>query len=171
MQAVQRGDEQAFAELLERHVDALYSYAIRLTASQSFAEDLVQETWLVVWTKTSTYNFRKSALTTWLHRVLYNKFIDATRKKKFATEPLDSNNEPTAPRQNLTTDMAWLNKELSRLPESQRAAILLAHAQGFGNKDIAQIMHTSVRAVESLLARARRTLRSLYEQEATTNDE
>ncbi|NKC00757.1 MAG: sigma-70 family RNA polymerase sigma factor [Pseudomonadales bacterium] len=171
MRAVQRGDEHAFAQLVGRHVDALYNYATRLTGSRSFADDLVQETWLVVWTKASTYRSSASALTTWLHRILYNKFVDALRKNKFETEQLTPDNMPESATLVPDSDMAWLNTRLNHLPESQRAAILLAHAQGFGNKDIAQIMRTSVRAVESLLARARRTLRSAYEQEKFTNDE
>jgi RNA polymerase sigma-70 factor (ECF subfamily) len=170
MRAVQQGDEQAFAQLLGRHVDALYRYARRLSGSSSTAEDLVQETWLVVWTKANRYKARKSALTTWLHKILYNKFVDSLSKGHLETEDLASAPEPTTEPQPNGADMSWLNTQLTNLPEPQRAAILLAHAQGFGNKDIANIMQTSVRAVESLLARARRTLRTAHEHWTDEND-
>lgn len=161
MHAISQGDQAAFEHLLERHVDPLFRYALRLCGSQQTAEDLVQETWLTVWAKARQFKPRKARVTTWMHRILYNKFIDHCRKadRAGAIEPIPA---PSLTSPEIPPDARWLHHQLMALPEPQRAAIVLAHAQGFNNKDIAHILGSTVRAVESLLARARRTLRQEY---------
>jgi RNA polymerase sigma-70 factor (ECF subfamily) len=61
---------------------------------------------------------------------------------------------------------ARVNAELAALPPQQRAAIALCHYQGLGNVEAAEVLGVSVEAVESLLARARRTLRARLRLEA-----
>lgn len=186
MHAIRQGDADAFALLLGRHVDALFRYALRLCGSPDTAEDLVQETWLTVWTKAGSFKPRRARVTTWVHRILYHKFIDQHRKThtqaynesdlqadssgldvspnaaKLNGALLDGTPLDAAAQEHAAPDKAWLHRALMGLPEQQRAAIVLAHAQGFNNKDIAHILGASVRAVESLLARARRSLRREY---------
>lgn len=170
MAKVQQGDQAAFTQLVHRHVDALYNYALRLSRSPSSAEDLVQESWLAAWSNATSFDADKAKLTTWLHRILHNKFIDTGRKQR---ETLDSGSVDSA----LSTDnidqgvaqgeqLERLDRLINQLPQEQKAALVLRHMQGFGNNDISQIMGTSVRAVESLLARARRRLR----EQATEDD-
>ena len=172
MLAIRNGDEGAFETLMGRHVDALYRYALRLSNSRALADDLTQETWLTVWEKTSSFKPRKAALKTWLFRILYNKFIDTIRKQKFESDepPPEAHGEDLSSRAENQRNQELLFREIGALPEQQRAAILLAYAQGFGNKDIAHILGTSVSATESLLGRARRTLKDKYEERSQTSD-
>jgi len=174
MQAIGNGDESAMAILIGRHIDALYRYASRLTSSPASAEDLVQDTWLAVWQKASSFKPTQAKLTTWLHRVLYNKYVDQVRKDKLLTFKPDSETEAVNPQTDADIDgrraQIWLDTKLSELPSTQRSAVVLAYGQGFGNKDIARIMGISVRAVESLLARARRSLKQDYLKWTQTND-
>lgn len=75
------GDESAFAELLDRHLDAVYSFALRLTGSKDEAEDVAQETFFKAWK--SLKRFRKGAnFKTWLFAIARNASIDSLRKKK-----------------------------------------------------------------------------------------
>ena len=164
MVKAQQGDQAAFAQLVHRHVDALYSYALRLCKSHTSAEDLVQESWLSAWTNAASFDARKAKLTTWLHRIVVNKFIDGTRRK---TEVLDEVAVGSAVADgNLSQDLALeqrlatLDSMINALPEEQRAALVLRHIQGFSNDDVSHILGVSVHAVESLLARARRSLRN-----------
>ncbi|MEE2783090.1 MAG: sigma-70 family RNA polymerase sigma factor [Pseudomonadota bacterium] len=174
MQAIGNGDESAMAILIGRHIDALYRYASRLTSSPASAEDLVQDTWLAVWQKASSFKPTQAKLTTWLHRVLYNKYVDQARKDKLLTFKPDPETEAVNPQTDADIDgrraQIWLDTKLSELPSTQRSAVVLAYGQGFGNKDIARIMGISVRAVESLLARARRSLKQDYLKWTQTND-
>ena len=172
MLAIRNGDEDAFEVLMGRHVDALYRYALRLSNSPALADDLTQDTWLTVWEKTSSFKPKKASLKTWLFRVLHNKFIDVVRKNKVEDHDaaietsLKAESEELVKLAENQQAQEALFRDISELPEQQRAAILLAHAQGFGNREVAQILGTTVRATESLLSRARRTLKNRFEERA-----
>ena len=168
MAKVQQGDQAAFAQLVHRHVDALYSYALRLSKSPANAEDLVQESWLSAWTHAASFDPANAKLTTWLHRILHNRFIDGARKKTEVSdaEAIDAALASGSPGESIAREerLAALNQMINQLPSEQRAALALRHFQGFGNEDISHILGVSVRAVESLLARARRSLRGQEQQ-------
>lgn len=172
MAKVQQGDQAAFAQLVHRHVDALYSYALRLSKSPANAEDLVQESWLSAWTHATSFDPAKAKLTTWLHRILHNRFIDGARKKTEVSdsEAIDAALASDSPGDSIALEerLTALNQMVNQLPSEQRAALALRHFQGFGNEDISHILGVSVRAVESLLARARRSLRGQAQQTPTT---
>ena len=171
MRRAQRGDQEAFAVLVHRHVDALYRYALRLTQLSSSAEDLVQDTWLAAWANAGRYKPRKAKVTTWLHTILHNKFIDTQRKKETQNvqqDKLDMAQESNgaaldAPYLN-DAHLMTINQLLNKLPVNQRSAIVLSHLQGFSNREVANIMGISVRALESLLVRARAALKQQYEE-------
>ena len=171
MRRAQRGDQEAFAVLVHRHVDALYRYALRLTQLSSSAEDLVQDTWLAAWANAGRYKPRKTKVTTWLHTILQNKFIDTQRKKETQNvqqDKLDMAQESNsaaldAPYLN-DAHLMTINQLLNKLPVNQRSAIVLSHLQGFSNREVANIMGISVRALESLLVRARTALKQQYDE-------
>ena len=163
MLAIQKNNELAYADLVRRHVDKVYGYMLKLTASPEDAEDLVQETFLRVWNKSTTYKVGRVRFTTWLFTIAHNKFIDLYRKKKDRKEVYDEqvfvgNLEDLLQQEEKARA---LSESLSNLPENQRVAILLSHSQGFTNAEIATILGSSVRAVESILSRGRKTLRKL----------
>jgi RNA polymerase sigma-70 factor, ECF subfamily len=162
---VQR-DDAAFAELVRRHVDAVHRYLVRLTGSPDDADDLAQETFLRVWQRAGSYRPGTVRLSTWLHRIAHNLAVDAARRIRPARlDEVDAApdviDELTDPARTAASDQLSrrLDLAIARLPASQRAALLLCQVQGFANRDAAAIMGVSVRGVESLLARARRTLR------------
>jgi RNA polymerase sigma-70 factor (ECF subfamily) len=168
MMRIAANDQQAFAMLVRRHLDALYNYALRLTSRAAYAEDLVQETWLAAWQHAKGFNPRKAKVTTWLHRILHNKFIDTARKSRLqfdeatVTTAVDDYDAERTAAQNQQS--ALLDALITALPERQRAAIVLSYAQGFANRDVAQILGIGIRATESLLARAKQTLHASYNQ-------
>jgi RNA polymerase sigma-70 factor (ECF subfamily) len=167
MLAIQKNNDLAYTELVNRYIDKLYGYLLRLTSNTNDAEDLVQETFLKVWNKSTTYKVGKVRFSTWLYRIAHNKFIDLYRKNKFRAEAYEE--------QMLSRTMEDLSQQeekaralslaLSTLPENQRVAVLLSHNQSFTNPEIATILGSSVRAVESTLSRARKTLRKLLTEE------
>jgi RNA polymerase sigma-70 factor (ECF subfamily) len=175
MLAVQKGDRPAFETLVSRHIDALHGYALRLSRDGPSSDDLVQDTFLSAWEKSRSYKPGKVKLSTWLHRILHNKFIDHTRRNRWQrvagdVDQIEDMSTPEATHR-AHEDGERLEALLRSLPENQRAALVLAHAQGFNNQETAVILNTSVRAVESLLARARRTLRNEFAEEQTKANE
>ena len=167
MLAIQNNNELAYADLVRRHVDKVYGYMLKLTSNPEDAEDLVQETFLRVWNKSTTYKLGRVRFTSWLFTIAHNKFIDLYRKNKDQTEIYDE--------QMLAGNIEDLHQQeekaqalsvgLGILPENQRVAILLSHNQGFTNAEIATILGSSVRAVESMLSRGRKTLRRLLTED------
>ena len=163
MAAVAKRSEGAFAVLVERHLPAIHAFNYRLTRNADDAADLAQETFLRVWSGAATWRSGRVRFTTWLHRIARNLCIDAHRRRRDAT-PMDfdaiESGEPkpeSAPEQSAVRQA--LDAAIAALPERQRTALVLCHHQGMPNRDAAVVLNVSVDALESLLARARRTLR------------
>jgi len=157
-------DQEAFAGLLGRHLDAIHGYLYRLTGSQADADDLSQETFLRVWQKASTFKQGRVKLSTWLHRIAHNLCVDEFRKRRPIGEVEPDQLAASNPGQEtglaLQQSTAQLKAALQGLPESQRSALVLCQLQGFSNQEAAEILGIGVRALESLLARARRRLKN-----------
>ena len=161
------GDELAFAVIVRRHAPYLRAYVIRLTGSSAEADDAVQDAFIQLWTHAARWEPGRAKFGTWLYRVTINKCYDRLRRRptaslEAAAEVPDPTPGPDANLQNaaLTLQIA---AALAALPERQRAAIQLCHYQGCGNIEAAEILEISVEALESLLARGRRTLRTRLE--------
>ena len=158
-----RGDRNAAARLIGRHTPKLLTVARRMLASQAEAEDAVQEVFLRLWTHAARWQPGRAKFETWLYRVMLNQCYDRLRRRP--TAPLEAAAEVAdeTPPPGTGLDEGVLGQDIARaldtLPERQKAAILLCHFQDCGNIEAAEIMGLSVEALESLLARGRRTLR------------
>ncbi len=168
MRRAGRGDSAAFAALVSRHLPRATALATRITGSRSDAEEVVQEAFLRTWIKAPEWERQDATtggarFTTWFTRVLVNLCIDRRRRPQSA--PLDAAAEVAA------TDPAGFETvaqrettvrvldALSTLPDRQRAALTLCQWDARSNVEAAEILEISVGALESLLVRARRTLR------------
>ena len=164
MKAIAQRDSAAYNTLANRHVDRLYRYALRLSGDGATAEDLVQDAWVTVWEKPQSYKPGKVKFVTWLHRVLYNRFVDQLRRDRIEYTDQTDKLDRAETTEFSDTRMQAFNQALTRLPEQQKAALLLSHMQGFSNPEVAHIMGLTVRAVESLQARARKSLTSIFNE-------
>jgi RNA polymerase sigma-70 factor (ECF subfamily) len=159
------GDEAAFRALVERHIDRAYAIALRIVGNAADAEDVVQDTMLKVWTHRGRWQHGRAKFSTWLYRVVSNRCIDLRRKPR--TENVDVVPEVADARpdassvieRNELRDM--LEGAMQRLPEQQRIAVILSYHENMSNGEIAEVMDTTVAAVESLLKRGRQQLREL----------
>jgi RNA polymerase sigma-70 factor (ECF subfamily) len=73
------GSEAALAILYDRHADAIYAAASRLTADRHVAEEVVQETFLVLWNRAELFDSRTGSLAAWLHTIARNRTVDRLR--------------------------------------------------------------------------------------------
>ena len=160
MQRVFEGDQQAFTCLVELHLTPIHHYALRLSGSRADADDLAQATFLKARQKASAYRARKARLSTWLHRIAHNLWVDEVRRRR----PLPIDTEPVVDGPHTARERedraGAVNAALARLPENQRCALVLCAQQGMSNAEAAMVMGLGVRAVESLLARARGRLKA-----------
>ena len=192
MRRAGRGDNAAFAALVARHLPRATALAIRITGSRSDAEEIVQEAFLRSWIKSPDWESQAAApdaghggtsqsgsgrgtaqFTTWFTRVLVNLCIDRRRRPQSA--PLEAAAEVAAadPDGLETTAQRETSQRvlaaLATLPERQRAALTLCHWDGRSNLEAAEILDISVGALESLLVRARRALRTTLADLAPDN--
>ena len=163
MARIVAGDRSAFDVFVHRHLPAIHAYASRLTGSRHDADDVAQDTFLKVWQKAGSYKAGRVKVSTWLHTIAHNTCIDALRKRK-PSEPIE-HHEPSSS-QGAGDDTHVLERLISRLPVNQRTAVALCLLGGHSTREAAHITGSSPRAVESLISRARRSLREAF-REAT----
>lgn len=165
LRAIADGDRAAFDRLSRRHLDRAYGVALRMTGSKADAEDVVQDVFLRLWLRPNSWRPGQAMFSTWLYRVVVNRCLDLKRRPK-GTD-LDSIEEPQDPDVNAEDGMLEaernraLDTAVNRLPERQRAAIVLTYTAGLRNAEAASAMEISVKAFEALLVRAKRELRDL----------
>ncbi|WP_448029951.1 RNA polymerase sigma factor [Bradyrhizobium liaoningense] len=169
------GDEVAFRMLVERHIDRSYAIALRIVGNAADAEDVVQDSMLKIWSHRGRWQHGRAKFSTWLYRVVSNRCIDLRRKPRtenVEAVPEVADSQPGAVElieRNELNDM--LELAMQRLPEQQRIAVILSYHESMSNGEIAQVMDTTVAAVESLLKRGRQQLRQLlrkHEREIRT---
>ncbi|VIO76423.1 ECF RNA polymerase sigma factor SigW [Bradyrhizobium ivorense] len=159
------GDEVAFRCLVERHVDRAYAIALRIVGNAADAEDVVQDTMLKVWTHRGRWQHGRAKFSTWLYRVVSNRCIDLRRKPRtenvdVVPEVADSQLDASAViERNEIGNL--LEGAMQKLPEQQRVAVILSYHENMSNGEIADVMDTTVAAVESLLKRGRQQLREM----------
>ncbi len=163
MTAIAGGDSESFQVLAKRYMNLLYSVAFRMFPQRVDAEEIVQEALLRIWSKAHLWKAGKGAsVSTWIYRLAYNLCIDQKRKTKYQTAPLDENmtDGGEAADEKIKGEQAStiVERAVQNLPERQRAALVLCHYQELSNAEAAEIMGTTVKAVEGLLVRARQTL-------------
>lgn len=164
MQRVAAGDHRAYTLLVDRHLRHAINVAWRVLFDRADAEEVAQEAFLRVWQHAHRWQPDGSAsFRTWLNRVVVNLCID--RKRRPGMAALDDQPEPVDPQATpfearLATETGdQVAQALQRLPERQRAAIVLCYWEGESNIAAAEALGISIGALESLLIRAKRSLR------------
>lgn len=140
------------------------------------AEDLTQEVFVTVYKSILSFN-EKSSLSTWIYRIAVNKCLDHIRAKsrqkrsglltqlfyRETGEPITEHSDfihPGILAENREKSK-FLFKAINSLPENQKTVFVLTHIEDLPQKEVAEIMNTSLKAVESLLQRAKSNLRKM----------
>jgi RNA polymerase sigma-70 factor (ECF subfamily) len=156
------GERDAWTIIVDRHLPPVTRYATYVLGDAAQAEDVAQETFLRLIRKARDWRNGGATLRTWLFRVALNLCID--RKRARRTEPLEFADETPDPVDDVAIDHKvdlerYVRAAVRELPERQQAAIVLIHYEGFSGTEAANVLEVSVEALESLLARGRRSLR------------
>ncbi|RZK23091.1 MAG: sigma-70 family RNA polymerase sigma factor [Hymenobacter sp.] len=170
---LQAGQAAAFRTLVERYQGPVYRAALSLLRSPEEAEDVAQEVFVEVYQTIARFR-GEAALSTWLYRLATSQALKQRRKtrtkKRFAllTTLLGARHEVLHERPDHQHPLALLEGQqqqqqlldaIARLPDSQQVAFTLRHEQELSYEEIAAVLATSRPAVESLLFRARQSLR------------
>ena len=176
LQALQRSDKQAFANLVEENSTKIYRLALKMVGNTQDAEDILQETFIKAFNNIQQFEGR-SKISTWLYRIAVNEALMHLRGRKgFMVEidaGIDTNESDNLPRQiidwcclpekelmnNETRNQ--INHAISTLSDSNRAAFLLRDVEGLSTREAAEILEITESALKVRLMRARLQLREL----------
>lgn len=159
------GDAQAARDFVRLHLPRVNALAQRMLGDAHEAEDVAQEAFLRAWRQAPQWVPGKAKFATWLHRVTLNLCYDRLRSRR---EKPDAEAGAALLDPGPGASQAWLDQQRSRrvhaalnaLPARQRAAIALCHFEEMPQIEAAAVLGVSVDALESLLARGRRALKS-----------
>ncbi len=171
----QGGAKASFEALMRKYYPRLLNFIHRFVGQRAIAEDLTQEVFMKVYQAVSAYR-PESKFQTWIYTIAKNISLNELRRNKKSTvsldEPLSSQDgelkreveDPSGVR----PDEELLRQETVRavrqaihaLPENQRMAVILRRYEQFSYEEIAQTMRISVKAVKSLLSRAKENLKN-----------
>ena len=163
MVAVSARQPQAFRILMGRHMQRAVRVAQRVVRDSAEADDIGQEAFLRVWSHAASFDPDVARFTTWLYRIVLNLAFDRGRRRPLMPidEAVDVRATDPEPVERLIADeeRRALEQAMANLSERQRGAIALFHMEGLSGEESAKAMNLSAKAFESLLARARATLR------------
>jgi RNA polymerase sigma-70 factor (ECF subfamily) len=173
--AAREGDRPAFDELVRRTYVETYTLAMRLTAHEEDARDVVQETYLRAWKGIGS--FRGDAqFTTWLYRITANTaYTTVKRRRRHRADSLDAIlEEPVETRIEAQPEasaeqsaaLARLSGALEQLPPKLRVLVVLKDVYGLTHEEIAEELGISVAAAKVRLHRGRKRLRDLVYEDA-----
>ncbi|MGI4813264.1 MAG: RNA polymerase sigma factor [Janthinobacterium lividum] len=157
-------DPAAIREMVAAKLPRLLALATRMLGESDEARDVTQEVFMRIWKHAADWQPEQAHFDTWLHRVTLNLCYDRLRRRQNTVSvddaPESIDQAPTLDEQlDQTARNHRITAALAALPARQREALVLQYYQELSNVEAAGLMGISVDALESLLARARRSLR------------
>jgi len=163
---IAEGDEVAASTFVTRKLHRVLALAHRVCGDRAEAEDIAQDVFIRVWKYAESWKKDDAKVDTWLHRIVLNVCRDrlaaSHRRHEVGGMELDMQADPGPTPESAAIGQSTRERvrlALQALPVRQREALVLTYYQELSSAEAAAAMQVSVDAVESLLARARRTLK------------
>jgi RNA polymerase sigma-70 factor (ECF subfamily) len=166
-------DQVAFRTLYGNYHQRLSRLLTRMSVRREDIEEVVNDTFWVVWTKAGEFR-GASQLSTWIIGIAYRRALNALRRAKLrpvADHEFDEDSVSVESTEKDETNQQWLALGLERLPVEQRMALELTYTLGHSCEEVAAILDCPVNTVKTRLFRARETLRQVLPALAGMNGE
>jgi RNA polymerase sigma-70 factor (ECF subfamily) len=174
---VAQGDRTAFIAIYDRFSTPLYSLAIKMLANETEAEDLLQEVFLSVWNKASTFRADRGSAFSWVVAQLRNRAIDKIRSRRRRGELLEANAPELEPTSSATPSSAQnavtserareVRSAMLQLSEDQQQVLRLAYFEGLTQSEIAEKLEEPLGTIKARaqrgMARMRTILKVIHE--------
>jgi len=169
---IQKGDKDAFKEFVDLYKKFIINICYKFVNNADDANDIAQEVFIEVYRNIN--NFRgDSQVNTWLYRISVNKSLNFLRNNKKYSQTEEISNEswqiPNNEDSEFSPEISLINKEkknildkaINSLPENQKTAFILCKKEDLSYDDISKVLGISLKAVESLIVRAKKNLQKL----------
>lgn len=177
---VKDGDIDAFEDIVKKYEKKIFSLIYNMLRNENEIEDIAQEVFIKVYKNLDKFH-GDSSLYTWIYKIATNLCLDQIKKRKdiiYMDEKLRVNDDEVEiqiPSDEKTQDELYEQKELKqklekcidKLPEKQRAMIVLRDIKGLAYDEIAEILELKLGTVKSQINRARLKLKELLEKDGT----
>ncbi|RYX78948.1 sigma-70 family RNA polymerase sigma factor [bacterium] len=155
------GDNDAFAELVDRYKNAVYRHSFAIVQDEDEAEDIAQDTFIAAYNKLSSYN-SEFRFATWLFKIASNKALTQVAKRKRTTRLVDETlDRVVSPHLKPHEAMVYgeLHDAVRSLSSEYRSVISLYYWQGLSYQEIADINNVPIGTVRGWLSRAKLQLK------------
>jgi RNA polymerase sigma factor (sigma-70 family) len=167
---LERGDEDALAELYDRFGRAAFGLAFRILRDEALAQDAVQEAFVSAWRAAPQFAPERARAATWLLTLVHRRSVDLVRREqRRRVETLDA--VPEQAGEQATEELVWLRFErervqeaLRRLPDQQREAIELAYYGGFTQSELAERLGQPLGTIKSRMFTGLHRLREILSE-------
>src|SRR6266581_7621727 len=175
LNAIAGGAVWAMDSLYQRYSRILYSLAYRMVADHQVAEDLLQDAFLAVWRRATSYSPQTGAVRNWLISILHHRTIDHLRRSRrhstFQEAPLEEIELDGSIASPDVWDEAWqsvkssqVRAALMKIPTEQRLVIELAYFQGWTHTEIAEGIQIPLGTVKARMRLGLKHLKRILEQ-------
>ncbi len=176
---ITRGSKDALSALYDRYARQAFSLSLRMVENQGLAEEVVQDVFMTVWTRGTTYRSERGPFSAWLLSVTHNRCIDELRKRrrraKLPTMDIEDLRADPATSPDEVPDLVLarldrqtLLKAMTGLPSPQRQVILMAYFQGLTQSEISDALGTPLGTVKTRMRLGLHKMRDILAAQGTT---
>ena len=161
LQRIVARDKVALATLYREYHRRLVRFLVRFTRREDLIEEVVNDTFLVVWQK--AHEFKAQArVSTWIMGIAYRVTLKALRQGHLPFEPLETEHDAVASEPAVDHELIdWLKKGLTRLTPEQRLVMEMAYVMGHSLEEIAEMTNSPMSTVKARMFHARVKLRNV----------
>ena len=164
-----RGERQAQFELYRLYAKAMYHICLRMVKNEMDAEDILQGSFIDVFSKLHTFKYQ-SSIGAWIKRIVINNCINHLKKRRLLLEPLEDHSyqiaheEPDTVPEFHDWTVAAVKNAIEQLPDGYRVVFNLYAFEGYDHKEIAHILGISEATSKSQYSRAKKKLKTIVYQ-------
>jgi RNA polymerase sigma-70 factor (ECF subfamily) len=166
-----RGKRKAQFELYRLYSQAMYNVCLRMVNNALDAEDLLQQSFIDVYTKMDSFRY-ESSIGAWIKRIVVNNCINFLKKRRLHLESLDDRFHQVAeqePVEDVHLNVNSVKKAMTDLPDGYRVVFSLYMFEGYDHAEIGEILGITEATSKSQFSRAKKKLKELLEGQPLVN--
>lgn len=169
VEGCQSGNRQAQYKLYDLYAKAMYNICLRMVRDELDAEDILQNSFVNIFTKINSFRFQ-SSIGAWIKRIVVNNCINFLKKKRLEFEELNDDYKlSVVPEEEpkVQLDIDAVHEAIYQLPDGYRVVFSLYMMEGYDHSEIAEILNIAEATSKSQYSRAKRKLKELLSETLT----